>query len=68
MALNSRDIATISCRDIAREEDACLIVRIVDGGVALCISLKSDGDIETILTKDTGARLVEALQKALADV
>jgi len=37
--------------------DACILVRFDASSVALGISLKSDGDIEAVMTKET-ARLV----------
>ncbi len=60
------EAATISFRDSETSEEAVAIVRYNENQVALCISLKSNGDVETVMRKEDAVRLVEALKKALA--
>lgn len=59
------NIATITYMDSGENEEACAIIRKVGNKVALCISLKSNGDIETILEKNDVLKLIEALNVAI---
>ena len=62
-----REVATISFRDLANDDDACAIVRVAEGQVALCLTLKSSGDVEVFLSVQDTRRLTAALDRAVAD-
>jgi hypothetical protein len=59
------NIDTINFQDHGEGGDGCLIVRRCDDFVALCISLKENGDIEGVMDKKVALSLIEALQKAV---
>ena len=59
------EATTISFQDAETLEDAFLIVRYDAGRVALAVSLKSNGDIEVVMTKDKAKSLRDALNKAI---
>ena len=56
--------ATITFTDHGGHQQACAIVRRVDGKVALCLSLQRDGDVEATLDRDVVEELIQALQLA----
>jgi hypothetical protein len=56
--------ATISFRDVESGDDATLIVRYDAASVALCISLRSGGDIEVRMNKEDTKKVIEALSRA----
>jgi hypothetical protein len=60
------EAATIEFQDTSSYEEALAIVRYDEDHVAVCLSLKSDGDIEVTTTKQDVRRLLEALRRALA--
>jgi hypothetical protein len=60
-----REAATITFEDADSSEEAIAIVRFDTDYVGLCISLKSDGDVEVVMAKDVATRLVQALQQAI---
>jgi hypothetical protein len=60
------EAATITFQDDAGSSDeAVAIVRYDESRVALCLSLKSDGDIEVVMKKADAKRLIEGLQSAM---
>jgi len=62
-----KEAATITMMDIKSSEEAYAIVRYSPDSVALCLSLKSNGDVEVLLSKSDAKALVEALlNKAIA--
>jgi len=58
------EAATIQIQDVQSADEAVAIVRYGEGRVALCLSLKSDGDIEVTMNKADAGRLIEALRRA----
>jgi len=58
------EAATTTIRDVESSDDAVAIVRYDESRVALCLSLKSDGDVEIVMNKADAGRLIEALKKA----
>jgi len=60
------EIATINFRDADTGDDACAIVRVLQGCVGITLSLKHDGDIEVFMGRTDVEGLIAALQKAIA--
>jgi len=60
------EAATITIRDVDSSDEAIAIVRYDEGRVALCLSLKSDGDVEVVMNKADAGALIEALRKAMS--
>ena len=60
-----KEAATITFQDADSSEEAVAIVRYDERRVALCLSLKSDGDVEVVMRKVDVGKLIEALQKAV---
>jgi hypothetical protein len=60
-----KESTTIEFRDVETSEEAVAIVRHDENKIALCLSLRSNGDIEVVMAKADGRRLVEALTRAL---
>lgn len=59
------EAATITFRDASSSDEAVAIVRYDAELVALCLSLKTDGDIEVVMKKADARKLAAALNKAL---
>ena len=59
------EATTVSFRDADSGEEATIIVRFDSEHVALCLSLRQNGDIEVVMSKDDARRLSGALQKIL---
>ena len=55
---------TISLRDSSTGDEATVIVRHDSVNVALCLSLRSNGDVEVVMGKEDAKRVMEALRKA----
>jgi len=63
-----KHVATITkLQDIDQLDEATAIVRCDASGVALCLTIRSDGDVDVFMTRDVVRELVEALQQAIAD-
>jgi hypothetical protein len=60
-----KESATISFEDVELAEEAVAIVRHDADHVALCLSLKSNGDVEVTMKKQDARRLLDALRRAL---
>ena len=60
------EISTVTFRDQEHQDEACAIVRVESGGVLLCLSRRSGGDIEVGVSVQECARLITALQQAVA--
>lgn len=60
------EITTITFQDTETSEAALAIVRHDQNNVAICLSHKSNGDVEVMMTKADATKLVEALKKAVA--
>ena len=58
---------TIQFFDEESRSEACVIVRRCGERIALCVSLRSDGDVETFMDKGNATHLIEALREALKD-
>ena len=59
-----KEAGTIKLRDSADADEAFAIVRYDEKSVALCISRKSDGDMEVMMGKADACALLDALRKA----
>jgi hypothetical protein len=66
MSTEVREVATISVRDQGSKDEAVVIVRGGPNLVGLALSLRQDGDIEVFLNPPDAARVIDALQRALA--
>jgi hypothetical protein len=60
-----KEIATIPFFDSNSSSEAVAIVRHDKSHVALCLSIKSNGDIEVVLTKSDATKLLNALKKVI---
>ena len=60
-----KEAATITFNDADSTEEAVAIVRYDESRVALCLSLKSDGDVEVVMMKADAGTLIEALKEAM---
>jgi hypothetical protein len=60
-------IAALNFTDLDSGDEAHASVRASDEGIALSLSLRTDGDIEVVMPPDVGRRLAEALASA-ADI
>ena len=56
---------TIVFRDIDTADEAVVMVRYDARHVVLAISLKSNGDIQAVMTKADAAKVMAALQRSL---
>ena len=61
-----KESTAITFQDTETSEEALAIVRYDQSNVALCLSRKSDGDMEVVMTKADATKLIEALRKAVA--
>jgi len=60
------EAGTIRFQDIETRDEAVVIVRYDQSQVALCLSIKSDGDLEVSMTKDDTRALLEVLKRAIS--
>jgi hypothetical protein len=60
-----KEAATITFKDAESSDEAVAIVRYDESRVALCLSLKSNGDVEVVMKKADAERLAEALKRAM---
>jgi len=58
------EAVTITIRDLELSDEAVAIVRYDENQVSLCLSLKSDGDVEVVMNKADAGKLLEALKRA----
>ncbi len=61
-----KEAATIKFKDAESSDEAVAIVRYDESRVAICLSLKSDGDVEVVMNKADAGKLVEALRNAMS--
>ena len=61
------EVATLNFGGPESSDDACAIVRAGEGEVALCLTLKADGDVEVFLSVDMTKLLIEALNRAVTE-
>jgi len=61
-----KEAATITFKDAESSDEAVAIVRYDEDRVAICLSLKSDGDVEVVMRKEDAGKLAEALKRAIA--
>ena len=59
------EAATIAFKDFNSMDEAYAIVRFDGSSVALCLSLKSNGDLEVVMRKEDAILLLEALKVAV---
>jgi hypothetical protein len=59
------ELATISFRDGDSGSDAVAIVRRCGDGVALAISLRSNGDVEVLADASTARTIAEAIMRGV---
>lgn len=60
------DATTIEFFDEDSDDHACVIVRKAGDLVGLCVSLKSNGDVEVFLNTNDATKLIEALRNAVS--
>lgn len=60
-----KESTTITFEDAESSEEAVAIVRYDQSNVALCLSLKSNGDMEVVMKKEDARKLIAALNKAV---
>ena len=60
-----KEAATIKFRDSETGDEAVAIVRYDKRHIALCLSLKPNGDVEVVMGAVEARKLLEALAKAL---
>lgn len=60
-----REVATVVFTDVETSDEGVAIVRESPHGVALALSLASDGDVEVFLSRDDAKRVIAALQEAI---
>ena len=60
-----KEAATINFTEVDNSDDACAVVRYDEASVAICISLKSNGDMEVVMRKEDAKQLMDALKKAI---
>jgi hypothetical protein len=61
-----KEATTFSFQDAESSDEAIAIVRYDESNVALCLSLKSNGDIEVVMNKADANKLIEALTRAVS--
>lgn len=61
-----KEATTITFQDAESSDEAIAIVRYDESNVALCLSLKSNGDIEVVMNKADAYKLIEALTTAVS--
>lgn len=57
--------ATLTFVDLAGSDEATIVIRPAKDGIALAVSLKSNGDIEAVMPRTTAQELARALAKAI---
>ena len=62
-----QESTTITFQDAETSEEAVAIVRYNQKNVAICLSHKSDGDMEVVMAKADAQKLIEALTKAVTE-
>jgi hypothetical protein len=60
-----KEASTIEFKDLETSDDALAIVRYDKSSVALCLSLKSNGDVEVFMAKTDARSLIDALTTAV---
>lgn len=60
-----KNSATIKFTDLESADEALVFVRYDESAVALGLSIKSDGDMEVFMTKETARAVIKALQAAV---
>lgn len=60
-----KEIATLQFVDADSGEEAIAIIRAANGYVALCLSLRHNGDVEILIKAEECEALIEALQRAV---
>lgn len=65
MPMEIRNIDTIEFEDHGEGGRGVLIVRQCGEQIALCVSLKQNGDIETLLDREVVERLIDSLAKSV---
>ena len=61
-----REVATVVFTDVETSDEGIAIVRESPRGVALALSLASDGDVEVFLSRDDAKKVIAALQEAIS--
>jgi hypothetical protein len=64
--VKAKEIGTLTFVDAESNDEAVAIVRISGANtIGLCLSLRSNGDVEAFMRRDDARRVVEALTAAL---
>jgi len=56
---------TIEYKDDVSNDDACIIIRQNPNGLTICLSLKSNGDLETSMSRQTARDLIAAISRTI---
>ena len=59
------EIATIRFQEVDTADEGFAIIRRSSNAVAIALSLRGNGDIEIVITKDDARRFLKALQAAI---
>ena len=57
--------ATIKFEDLDEHDEALVIVRYDEDRVVLGLSLRANGDLQVVMTKEDGRRVLQALSEAV---
>jgi hypothetical protein len=60
-----KEIATINFRDVETMNEAIAIVRSGENAIAICLSVRGEGDLEVVLSKIDARTILEAFRQAL---
>ncbi|MBK9943329.1 MAG: hypothetical protein IPP13_17120 [Kouleothrix sp.] len=66
--MNPQEIATIQFVDAESGEEMLAIIQVSSNSVALCLSQKTNGDLEVFLSPVDCNTLITALQQALSSI
>lgn len=64
--MTDNNSTTILFRDHADNQEGFVIIRKFGDKVAICVSLKENGDVEALIEKEVVERLIESLKSAIA--
>lgn len=64
--MEMKQIATIDFTDAGSGDEGILLLRAAREQIAMCVSLKTDGDLEVLLDLVTCSRLLDGLRSAIA--
>jgi hypothetical protein len=60
-----KEAVTIKLTDLETSDEALVLIRYDESAVALGLSLRLNGDIEVVMTKDDARAIISALEAAV---